>query len=295
MDIEEIKNNPIRYIKSLAMDFAVVLTGVAYVLYQMITIEPTNLNPLVLISEAFIGIICGVVIKQSLGENGFNKGYNSNHWKEEEDKYNESCNVAIPYMERVDNYYISEEIEKRRNYRREHLQAKRLKYEHWFSFEGDYIGSQEKYKALTKTQRRTLKKCIRVKIYIPNLFSEYETVSEKYTHGEITVSKRRNQNIAKNSISATIIAIIGVYFVPVISNWNWASLISSTMQVALWVTFGIMQLYSNYSFIVNDKVDILKEKKKEISKFVSGCEKGMYIENPYDKESVANESNIMLQ
>lgn len=288
MDIEEIKNNPMRYIKGLAMDLIVALVGVAYVLYQMVSLETTKLNPLILISQAFIGIVCGVTIKQSLGENGFSKGYNSSFWREEEQKYNDACGFAIPYMDRVDNFYISEEIEKRKNYRREHLQAKRMKYENWFDKDGNYIGKHEDYKKLTWKQKLTLNKCIRVKIYIPNLFSQYATVSEKYTHREVTDKTQRARNITKNTISATLVAIIGVYFVPVLNSWNWASLIASTMQVALWVGFGIMQLYKNYSYVVNDKTALLREKKKDISKFVKGCEENKYLTNPYETIEITN-------
>lgn len=287
---EEIKENPIRYIKGLAMDLIVALVGVAYVFYQMITIETTNLNPLILISQAFIGIVCGIVIKQSLGENGFAKGYNSTYWQDEENKYNLACNSAIQYMEKVDNFYIAEEIEKKRNYRREHLQAIRLKYENWFDFEGNYIGTLDSYQKLTFRQKLVLNKCIRVKIYIPNLFSEYATASEQYTHREITDKAQRGKNIAKNAISATIIAIIGVYFIPVLNSWNWANLISATMQVALWITFGILQLYQNYSYIINDKTSLLRKKKENISKFISGCEKGLYKTNPYDINVIENAS-----
>ena len=282
MDLQELKENPFRYIRGLAMDIVVVVVSLAYVLYQMVTLETTQLNPLVLIAEAFMGIVCGVVIKQALGENGFSKGYNSTYWQEEESKYNESCNKAIPYMERVDNYYIAEEIEKRRNYRREHLQGARLKYSNWFDFEGNYIGEEETYSKLTRRQKYVLKKCVRVKIYIPNLFSEYETASEQYTHKEITDKRRKTKNMTKNTLTATIIAIIGVYFVP-IANWNVASLITSTMQVALWVLFGVLQLYDNYSFVINDKTALLRKKKECISKFVTGCEKNLYLTNPYDK------------
>ena len=35
-------------------------------------------------------------------------------------------------MERVDNFYQCEEIEKKKNYRRQHLQEIRLKYDNWF-------------------------------------------------------------------------------------------------------------------------------------------------------------------
>ena len=119
--LEKIQGVASRYIKTIAMDLVVVLVAIAYVFYQMVTLEVTELNPLVLLAEAAVGIIAGVVIKQSLGENGFSRGYNSTIWAEEEDKYNAACNTANPYMERVDNFYVYEEIDKKKNYRRQHL------------------------------------------------------------------------------------------------------------------------------------------------------------------------------
>ena len=284
MDFEEINNNITRYIKTLAMDIVVVLVSIAYIFYQMVNLETNEINPLVLLAEAFMGIICGVVIKQALGENGFSKGYNSRFWTDEEEKYNNACNTANPYMERVDNFYLCEEIEKKENYRRQHLQAIRLKYNEWFDEEGNYIGTKEMFDKLDLRQKIRLKKCIRVKIYVLNLFSQYATSTEQDTKREITDRIQRGKNITKNTISATVVAIIGVYFIPVINSWSWASFVSATMQVALWVLFGILQLYTNYNYVTQDKVSLLRKKKEVIRKFTTGCEKGLYIKSPYDKE-----------
>ena len=240
---EELQGLTTRYIKSIAMDIVVVIVAFAYIFYQMVTLQPTELNPLVLIAEAIMGIICGVVIKQALGENGFSRGYNSQIWIEEEKKYNDACNTANPYMERVDNFYQYEEIEKKRNYRRTKLQGARLKYDQWFDKDGYYIGSVENYNKLDRKQKKVLNKCIKVKIYPLNLFSQYSISSDQDTKPEITDRKQREKNVAKNTISATLIAIIGVYFMPMLNNWSWASFISATMQVALWVLFGIIMTF----------------------------------------------------
>ena len=109
---EEFKENPIKYLKSLAMDFVVVLVAISYIFYQMVTLEKTDTNPLVLIAKAIMGIICGIIIKQALGENGFSKGYRSEVWGKEETLYNEACNTAEKYTERVDNFYLFLEKEK---------------------------------------------------------------------------------------------------------------------------------------------------------------------------------------
>lgn len=289
---EEIQENPVKYIKSIAMDLVVVLVSLSYVFYKMVTLQTNQINPLVLIAEALMGIICGVVIKQALGENGFSKGYNSQTWNEELDLYNSACNTANPYMERVDNFYLCEEIEKKRTYRRQHLQAKRMKYENWFDFDGNYIGDEERYNKLTRPQKKCLEKCIKVKIYIPNLFSEYSTATDEYTHKEITDKTQKAKNFGKNTISAILVAVIGVYFVPMLNAWSWASFISATMQVALWVIFGVLQLYTNYDFVVHTKVASLRNKKEMIKRFTSGCEKDLYKVNPYD-QIACNEQSIV--
>ena len=188
---EELQSLTSRYIKSIAMDIVVVIVAFAYIFYQMITLEPTELNPLVLIAEAIMGIICGVVIKQALGENGFSRGYNSKIWIDEEKKYNDACTTANEYMERVDNFYQCEEIEKKRNYRRTKLQGARLKYDQWFDKDGYYIGSIENYNKLDHKQKKVLNKCIKVKIYPLNLFSQYSISSDQDTKPEITDRKQR--------------------------------------------------------------------------------------------------------
>lgn len=282
--LEEIQAFTSRYIKTIAMDFVVVLVALAYVFYQMITLEPTNLNPLVLIAEAIMGIICGVVIKQALGENGFSKGYNSKHWNDEEELYNNACNVALPYMDRTDNYYQYEIIDKKKSYRRQHLQEIRLKYDMWFDKDGNYIGSIENYNKLDRKQKRIVNKCIKVRIFPLNLFSQYTISTDQYTRKEPTDKLQRGKNATKNTLTATVIAIIGVYFIPQIKGWNWANFISATMQVSMWVLFGILQLYTNYNFVVQDLVGVLRKKKEEIKRFVSNCEKGMYLTSPYEEQ-----------
>ena len=291
--VEEFKANPVRYLKSFAMDLVVVIVAVAYVFYQMVNLEPTDTNPIVLIAKAFISIVCGVVIKAALGENGFSKGYNSDKWASEEEKYNSACNVALPYMDRVDNYYQYEEIEIKKKYRRAQLQGVRLKYDNWFDDLGNYIGKKEDYEKLDFRQKHVVKKCIRIKVYPLNLFSQYATTSEKYAHKEITDKAQRGKNITKNTLSATLIAIVGVYFVPALDKWSWASFVSSTMQVSMWVLFGVIQLYTNYNFVVNDKVDLLREKKEGITRLVKNCGDGKYTHSPYEIEEQIKNIPIM--
>ena len=288
----------LRYIKTIAMDIVVVLVALAYVFYQMIKLEVTNLNPLVLLAQAAMGIICGITIKQALGENGFSKGYNSEYWAQEEKKYNDACTVAVEYIDKVDNFYEYEKIEKKKNFRRQHLQEKGLKYSMWFDDDGNYIGEPinelKKSKKYTRKQIRMINRCINVKIYPLNLFSQFTISTEKDTEKEPTDKQQRAKNLRNNTIAATLIAIIGVYFIPQLAGWNLAAFISATLQVTLWTIFGVLQLYQNYNFVIVDLVGVMRKKKEGIAKFLDGCKKNKYDYSPYDDPRNVEIANCVL-
>jgi hypothetical protein len=67
------------------------------------------------------------------------------------------------------------------------------------------------------------------------------------------------------------------------------------MQVALWVLFGIIQLYTNYNFVVQDRVSVLRTKKENIRRFTTGCEKGLYLVSPYEETKVENDIALVRE
>lgn len=281
MDKENAKNKLNKFIKTGLVNAVVVGVGLAYIFFTMITIKTGNVNVLELLGKSAIGIICGIMIKQGLGENGITRGYNSEIWNGELLKYNDACNKANPYMERVDNFYYYEEIEKRKSNRRAIMMAARLKYSDFFDEHENFIG-QDKVEGLTKFQQRAVTKCVKIKIYTLNLFSEYASVSTTDTKKETGDKEQRAKMFGKNSISQILVAVAGAYFVPMFNDWDWGTFIFSTLQVLMWCASGVMQMHTNYNYVVIDKVNKLKRKKELIQKFIHGCEEGMYKDNPYE-------------
>lgn len=277
------------FIKGNFINFIIILTSVAYVFYNMVVIQKTDLSLWECVAKAGIGIIVGFMIKQGLGENGFNYGYRSQIWHDSLDKYSKNCNMANPYIERVDNFYETEIIEKKKTYRRTNLMGARMKYDWFFDEDGFYIENNEYYDKLDKKQKRVLKKCISVKIYNLNLFSEYENQIGADTRREKTDKDQRAKMFGKNGITQIITAIIGAYFVPMLTGWDWASFIAASIQVCIWISCGITQMYTNYNYVVVEKTSKLTRKVELIVKFTRGCEQGKYLTSPY--EEVINEQS----
>lgn len=273
------------FIKGNFINFIIILTSLAYIFYNMVIIEQTDLTIEECIAKAGIGIIVGFMIKQGLGENGFNYGYRSIIWKDSLEKYSKNCNIANPYIERVDNFYACETIEKKKLYRQTNMMSARMKYSWFFDENGFYKENKEQYDKLDRKQKRVLKKCISVKIYNLNLFSEYENQIGADTKREKTDKDQRTKMFGKNSFTQIVTAVIGAYFIPLLTGWNWASFITATVQVCIWISCGIAQLYTNYNYVVIEKTNKLTRKVELIVKFTRGCEQGKYLVNPYEVEN----------
>lgn len=274
-------------LKTILIDVGVAGVSIAFVLYQELVLTPTDLNPLLLIARALLGIIVGILIKQALGENGFTRGYRSELWLSRKERYNLKCDVALPYVDKVDEFYEAERKRKLMDNRKTRLAGCRMKYSTFFDENGDYIEHEiikkeeyllnkkygrvtahsDDYVILDRKQRKCLEKCVKLKIFIRNLFTEYETDISAYEHKERNDKDQRKYNLRKNTIGAIIIATLGVYFIPEFS-WNWGRFIWSLLQVAVWITFGIVQLYDNYYFVTVEKTEILKTKETDITRFL---------------------------
>lgn len=301
MAVKEEQNKKIYdFIKGNIINAVIVLTAFAYIFYGLVTIEATGLTLWEVIGKAGIGIAVAFIIKECMGENGFNYGYRSEIWKTNRNTYSEVANSANDYIERVDNFYACEEIEKKKRYRRQNLVSAQMRYEWFFDKNGNYTNPKicdikhpvEDSIPLTRYQKHILKKCLNVKIYNLNLFSEYGIEVENDTKKEKTDGQQRKKMFGQNALFAIVGAVAGAYFLPLLNEWSWALFIQSCVQVMIWIACGALQLYTNFNYVCVEKVAKLKRKSELIIKFKKGCENGLYLTNPYDEmEEESNEQS----
>jgi len=286
---QEIKVRVYNFIKSNLLNFIVIATSLIYILYGTVINASIGFQANRDIPRLCIGIVIAFIIKQSLGEIGFNKGYSSEIWGISFDKYNKSCNLANKYIDRVDEFYKEQIKIKTRDYRQQNLNNARLKYGEFFDEMGNYIGKSIKLlkspkkcqkqgvRVLDREQLKILQKCIKVKIHTLNLFSEYGVEIENDTRKEKTDKDQRTYMMSRNSIAILTMSIPALYLNVMIGNWNWGMFIVATIQVLSWIACGITELYANYNYVVIEKTNKLTRKMELIVKFVRGCEMGLYI------------------
>lgn len=293
-----------RNITSILLDIGIVGISVIYVFYNILDFHKTETDPWRLLMKGLVGIFVGVGLKWMLGEKGLIKGHNNEQFTRPKEKFDDRADKAVPYINRFDEFAEKERFEKVQRNRKIHLNNYRMKYETFFDANGDYIENViwTKHQAnkylkthehlpediiiLDLRQRLVLRKCVRLQIFIPNVFSDYGDTVVQDEKPDKTEQEVRRKNTRSNFISAVIFAMIGVYFVPDILNFSWAAIIWSIFQVVMWLVFGIMNFYQNFTFVIIDEVKIIGKKDKLLTKFLIFALGGR---DNYNKEFVKEE------
>ena len=271
--------------KTILTNVSVVVLAVFFVFYNTLSLSWTNLNPWILLIRSILAIVVGIMIKSALGENGFDRGYRSKIWTDEFTRYELKADEALPYIDKVDAFYEKQKNEKTLKNRKTRLSGYRMKYDTFFDANGDYIEheiwSPRQKKRYLKThkelpsdvvvldirQRICLFKCVRLKIYVKNIFSEYETGLTVDERKEKTDKMQRAYNLRKNTFKSVAFALSGVYVVASFA-WNIGALIVAIFQVVGFIVVGLLDALSNYYYVTTEKVAILRDKESDIAKFL---------------------------
>ena len=271
--------------KTILTDVVVVFLALFYVFYNTIKFKLTDLNPWILLIQSVMAIIVGIMIKQALGENGFDRGYRNEIWINARTRYEKKADFALPYIDRVDDFYERQKIEKTLKNRKTRLSGCRMKYDMFFDGNGDYIEHEiwspfkkrqylKKNKELPENvvvldirQKICLIKCVRLKIYVKNLFSDYEIGLTADERKEKTDKTQRTHNLRKNTFKTIAFSLAGVYIAATLI-WDWGSIINALFQVLGFIFVGLLDSSNNYYYITVEKVGILREKESDISKFL---------------------------
>lgn len=282
-------------IKTIFADIIVIILGLSYIFYRVLTLELKELDPIIVTFDGVFCIAVGVSIKQVLSEIGLIKGYETNEYKEEDEKHKNACNESIEFIDKVDRYEEEEIANRKLKYRKAQLQSARLKYDYFFTEDGEikdviitplykvkkklkkklYEPAENEF-VLDRYQRKVLKKCYKVKIKILNLFSEYSKDTSNFSDRETTDKEQRTKTLGKNLLTAMVFALADIYIVARFVEFDVGAVIFATVQVCGFIAIGLIQMYQNINFVRVDKVNTLKEKNKRLVIFINNCKKGKY-------------------
>ena len=247
--------------------FVVVLISVVYVASSLINISRSGKTIYEILGAGVLSLIVGIMINGVFRSVGLRRGDEDERSIATRALHARTVEEITPYIDRLDAFCQRESRLAQRAVRTRILAGEGLRYTDFFDSEDCLKGEAEVPK--DKRKRRAYFKALHIKIkplLASNLTSDGVKARDPFDFGR---SKREytSQRSAGDIIIKLLMAIIFGYFgVSLASEVNVASLIWNGLQIVLYITSGIIQMYSVYNWVVDDyrggivrKIDMLEK------------------------------------
>ena len=286
------KNNFAEIFYKNAGYIVVVLISLVYVASSLIMISKTGKSVGEIIGTGALSMIVGLLINGVFRSIGVRKGDEDERTIATNTLHTQTVESITPYIDKLDNFCEIETRSTIKSLRTKILARQGLKYEDCFDNEGVARAfpcqlpkepKKEEIKAY-KCKLKAFRKACNLKIkplLASNLTSDGAKAENPFDFGR---SKKQftNQQNASDILSRVLMAVIFGYFgVTLASEINVASLIWNSLQIIMYVCGGVVQMYTSYSWVVDDyrqsiikKIDVLekfkiyaeKEQEKNVSR-----------------------------
>lgn len=246
-------------------DLITFIACIAYICWGLISIKESGKTVAEILAGSLIGLAMGTSLSLLLGKKGIMAGLASKIYTIAINSYGTMIDSITDYLDELDNWcdYEYETVLKRKQMKI--LARARIKYETFISEEFNI--NDEKY---DKLQRKLYYKALNVKVYnltATNLLSNSE-MDDETDKKEVTITSHNVSQFGRNFVIKLVFAITFSYFVvDTASGANLSSIIYSTVQTFVWLLFGIIQYWANYSFITVSHVKTINGKKDKLNKF----------------------------
>ncbi len=278
---------------------AVLLISVGYITYSLINISQTGKTVGEIIASGVLSMIVGLLINGIFRSIGIQRGENDDRTIATETLHSKTVDDIAPHFDKLDSYCENETSKTVERIRRKMLARECLRYEDYFDENGVSLefkadkNAKKSYKRKLKAYKKAVNLSIKP-LTASNLTAEGASADDPYNFGKTKKQYTSGHN-ATDIVTRVIMAVVFGYFgVSLASEINLATIIWNSLQIVMYITGGIVQMYMSFSFVVNDyrhnkirKIDILQKFKATMTP--SG-ERAVALPNSQaDRESLMSE------
>ena len=277
----------------------VVLISFVYVASSLINISRSGKSVYEIVGTGVLSLILGVLINGIFRSMGVQKGDCDERTLATNALHGRTIEEIIPYIDKLDDFCEMENKRALKTVRTRILAREGMKYSDYFDDEGNPINAKFKIQnaknnpsvtqachlPLTKeatphpsptatpsptgegyevdrAKRKAYKRALRVRIkplLSSNLTSDGVKATDPFDFGRSKKSYTTRRS-ASDVIIKLLMALIFGYFGVTLSEPNVASIIWNSLQIILYISSGIIQMYSSYSWVVDDyRASIIKK------------------------------------
>jgi hypothetical protein len=253
----------------------------------------------ILLNSALI-LVIGYVITVLLDIQGIFKGGKTEEVIKIKQSHEKVVELAEPYAKDLDTFCEQENISNLRQARTRILAKAGLNYDECFNENGsakevkfERVEKPKKDKKKTKSEnalifkeykeklsnikykKKMFKQAVRVRLTqltTQDLISNGANKYDKFDLGDTQKDYLKKSWIGSILSKVAVALIFGYYTIQLISDFSWAVLLWTALQVVTFLAFGIIKYFQAYMFMQNQFVDRTKRQISELKKFLA--EKG---------------------
>ncbi len=266
---------------------AVVLISLIYIGGSFIMISKTGKSVYEIIATGVLSMITGLLINGVFRSIGIRRGEDDERTISTAKLYSDSVEAIVPHIDRLEEFCELENKRALSSIRRKLLAKAGLKYDDFFDSDGVLCGyayelyrEEEileaskkqaiKMRRINEKRKHAYNKAVNIKIKLltpSTLTSEGVKENDPFDFGK-TKKEYSSQKNMSDLVSRVLMALIFGYFgVSFVSEVNPAVLIWNTLQIVMYITSGIIQMYSSFMWIVDEHRASLIKKIDYLQKF----------------------------
>ena len=266
----------------------VVLISLVYVASSLINISKSGKTVYEIIGAGVLSLIVGIMINGVFRSIGVRRGDEDERTVATNELHAKTVEEISPYIDMLDEFCERENKRVLREIRTRILVREGMKYSDYFDEDGaaksttlpsaelppppaqGRLGTEGMDKAKCKAYRRALR--VKVKPLVSsNLTSDGVKANEPFDFGKSKREYTARHNAGDVVVKLLMAIIFGYFGVSLASEVNVASLIWNGLQIVLYITGGVIQMYNSFMWVVDDyrgsvvkKIDYLQKFKRTV-------------------------------
>ncbi|MBR2024972.1 MAG: hypothetical protein IKA02_04115 [Clostridia bacterium] len=253
------KNGFIENLYKNAGYYCVGLISLCYIASSLILISKTGRSVCEIIGTGFISMVVGSLINGSFRSIGIRRGEENEKTVETLSDHSKTVEEISPYIDTLDEFCDRENKMAKKRIRTKILASVGLKYQDCFDEDGTLIKFD--LTELDKTRQKDKKvknayekaKNLKIKELTPDsLTTEGGNEENPFDFGKSKSSYNKNRSFSDVLVRVIMAVIFGYFGVTLVSEVNFATIIWNTLQIVMYVSSGVVGMYSTYMWVVND-------------------------------------------
>lgn len=238
----------------------VLLISVIYVLSGLITISKTGKSVGEIIATGLISMIIGMLINSIFRSIGIRRGDEDERMIATSTLHSRVVEEILPHIDKLDLYCEIENKNAKRLVRSRILIEGGISYNTVFDENGVLIYPMGKFpkdkreRKLEKKKQRLIKKAVRVRLKSLTpiaLTSDGGKSDNPFDFGKSKTGYSRGQTAADLAMRICMAVIFGYFGVTLLTDVDMSKIIWNGLQIIMYVSSGILQMYTSFMWIVD--------------------------------------------